>query len=153
LPLAGCDGGVSITWLAGLMAKARPGSQLSVVSTVRHGQGGVQFAEGDASFAYTRPGGALTTFTWPASAAIDRGGASADRTTAASHAGRRDAAKAIDDDATTRWTTGTGQQPGQTLQVDAGAVVRADPLVLDTGADVTDYPRGHSISTSLDGTT
>jgi glucosylceramidase len=30
-------------------------------------------AEGDASFDYTLPGGALATFTWPASTALDNG--------------------------------------------------------------------------------
>ncbi len=45
------------------------------------------------------------------------------------------------------------KQPGQTLQVDLGARTRARPLVLDTGPDVTDYPRGYAVSTSNDGTT
>ncbi len=65
----------------------------------------------------------------------------------------QDAAKAVDDDASTRWTTGTAQQPGQTLQVALGTVSRARLLVLDTGPDLTDYPRGYAVSTSVDGTT
>jgi glucosylceramidase len=67
--------------------------------------------------------------------------------------GGADAANAVDDDASTRWTTGAAQQPGQTLQVDLGGVVAARRLVLDTGPDTSDYPRGYSVSTSVDGTT
>jgi len=55
--------------------------------------------------------------------------------------------------ASTRWTSGAAQQPGQTLQVDLGAVARAGRLVLDTGPDVSDYPRGYALSTSRDGVT
>ena len=115
-------------------------------------------AEGEASFDYTLPGGALATFTWPASTALDNGLRllPADKMTAtATPPGPQDqdAAKAVDDDASTRWTTGTAQQPGQTLQVDLGAVSRARLLVLDTGPDLTDYPRGYAVSTSVDGTT
>jgi glucosylceramidase len=112
-------------------------------------------AEGDASFDYTLPGGALATFTWPASTALDNGLRllPADSMTATATAGGADAAKAVDDDASTRWTTGTAQQPGQTLQVDLGAVAAARRLVLDTGPDTSDYPRGYAVSTSADGVT
>jgi glucosylceramidase len=112
-------------------------------------------AVGDASFDYTLPGGALATFTWPASRALDSRSRllPADTMTATATAGGADAAKAIDDDASTRWTSGAAQQPGQTLQVDLGAVGRAGRLVLDTGPDVSDYPRGYALSTSRDGVT
>jgi glucosylceramidase len=112
-------------------------------------------AEGDASFDYTLPGGALATFTWPASSALGNGLRllPADSMTATATAGGADAAKAVDDDASTRWTTGTAQQPGQTLQVDLGAVAAARRLVLDTGPDTSDYPRGYAVSTSADGVT
>jgi glucosylceramidase len=112
-------------------------------------------AEGDASFDYTLPGGALATFTWPASTALDNGLRllPADSMTATATAGGADAAKAVDDDASTRWTTGTAQQPGQILQVDLGAVAAARRLVLDTGPDTSDYPRGYAVSTSADGVT
>ena len=111
-------------------------------------------AEGDASFDYTLPGGALATFTWPASSSLDNGLRllPADSMTATAPAGGDDAAKAVDDDASTRWTTGTAQQPGQTLLVDLGGVSRARKLVLDTGPDTSDYPRGYAVSTSADGT-
>jgi len=112
-------------------------------------------AEGDASFDYTLPGGALATFTWPASGALDNGLRllPADSMTATATAGGADAGKAVDDDASTRWTTGTAQQPGQILQVDLGAVAAARRLVLDTGPDTSDYPRGYAVSTSTDGVT
>ncbi len=110
-------------------------------------------AEGDASFDYTLPGGALATFTWPASGGLDNGLrlVPADPMTATATVGGADAPKAVDDDASTRWATGTAQQPGQTLQVDLGSVVPVRRLVLDTGPDVSDYPRGYAVSTSTDG--
>jgi glucosylceramidase len=112
-------------------------------------------AEGDASFDYTLPGGALATFVWPASRALDNGLRllPADPMIATPTPDSADAAKAVDDDASTRWTTGAAQQPGQTLQVDLGGVVAARRLVLDTGPDTSDYPRGYAVSTSVDGTT
>ena len=62
------------------------------------------------------------------------------------------AGNAVDDDASTRYSTGTSQAPGQYLQVDLG---RPEPLtrfVLDTGASAGDYPAGYSVAVSLDGT-
>ena len=113
-------------------------------------------AQGDASFDYTLPGGALATFVWPASRALDDGlrllACRAQRSRRRRPSGA-DAANAVDDDAITRWTTGAAQQPGQTLQVDLGSVVAARRLVLDTGPDTSDYPRGYAVSTSVDGTT
>jgi glucosylceramidase len=61
------------------------------------------------------------------------------------------AANAVDDDATTRWTTGAPQAPGQWLQVDLGATERIRRVVLDTGADRGDFPRGYTLQTSRDG--
>jgi glucosylceramidase len=110
-------------------------------------------AEGDASFEYTLPGGALATFVWPSSSALDNGLRllPADPMIATATSGA-DPANAVDDDASTRWTTGAAQQSGQTLQVDLGSTVTARRLVLDTGPDTSDYPRGYSVSTSVDGT-
>jgi glucosylceramidase len=109
-------------------------------------------AQGGASFAYTLPGGALATFTWPASPALDDGRVLLDAhgtTATASPSG--DAGNAVDDDATTRWTTGTGQEPGQYLQVDLGRSQPVRRIVLDTGADAGDFPRGYALFTSADG--
>ena len=115
----------------------------------------VAIAEGNASFDYTLPGGALATFVWPPSRALDNGQRllPVDGTTATATENPADAANAIDDDASTRWTTAAAQAPGQTLQVGLGARTRARSLVLDTGPDVGDYPRGFAVSTSADGTT
>jgi glucosylceramidase len=64
-----------------------------------------------------------------------------------------DAPNAVDDDATTRWTTAAAQTPGQWLQVDLGSTQTIRRVVLDTGADRGDYPRGYELSTSADGST
>jgi glucosylceramidase len=83
--------------------------------------------------------------------------------TATSIPASADAGNAIDDDATTRWTTGAAQQPGQRLQVDLGAQHGVRRVVLDAGAITGeaagwgpgrpsgDYPRGVAVSTSTDG--
>ena len=63
------------------------------------------------------------------------------------------AANAVDDDATTRWTTQAAQTPGQWLQVDLGSTQSIRRVVLDTGADRGDYPRGYTLETSTDGST
>jgi glucosylceramidase len=96
---------------------------------------------------YTLPGGALATFTWKAHGS-DRWSLLDFRGMTASP----DAAATVDDDATTRWTTGAAQQPGQTLTVDLGRVRSFRRVVLDTGADTGDFPRGYALSTSSDGT-
>jgi hypothetical protein len=44
-----------------------------------------------------------------------------------------DAANAVDDDATTRWTTAAAQSAGQWLQVDLGSTHTIRRVVLDTG--------------------
>jgi glucosylceramidase len=98
-------------------------------------------AEGGRSFEYTLPGGALATFTWRG---IDHG-----RELMPAHG---TAAEAFDDDATTRWTTGAAQQPGQTLVADLGRARTVDRVVLDTGVDRGDYPRGYTLAVSRDGT-
>ena len=100
-----------------------------------------------ASFEYTLPGGALATFTWPASRALDdglraarrRSGTHGDRARGDAARGRRRRHHALDH----RRRAGS---PGQTLQVDLGRVQRVRRVVLDTGADVGDYPRGFTLS-------
>jgi glucosylceramidase len=61
------------------------------------------------------------------------------------------AANAVDGDASTRYSTGTGQVPGQYLQVDFGRPIDASQVVFDTGASTGDYPRGYTVTTSTDG--
>jgi glucosylceramidase len=117
--------------------------------------------ENGQSFTYTLPGGALATFTWNGRpggpsrlSALDP---SPWRATA-SPSGPTDpccqgdvAADAVDDDATTRYSTGTGQQPGQYLQVDLGRPEPVRKIVFDTGASTGDYPRGYAVTASSDG--
>lgn len=110
-------------------------------------------AQGAQSFDYTLPGGALATFTWPRSSALNDGLKLLDHRgmTAASPAAPTDTANAVDDDATTRWTTGSGQQPGQYLSLDLGRAQTVRRVVLDAGADVNDFPVGYQVTTSVDG--
>jgi glucosylceramidase len=117
--------------------------------------------EGDQEFGYILPGGALATFTWrgtvPGSYALHQ--VSPEGWTAtANPPGPADpcctgdvAAAAVDGDASTRYSTGTGQAPGQYLQVDFGRAIEARQVVFDTGASTGDYPRGYTITTSADG--
>jgi hypothetical protein len=89
--------------------------------------------EGDQSFAYTLPGGALATFTWggqpPGTAAL-RQISPVGWTATAEPPGPSDpccagdvAANAVDGDASTRYSTGTAQAPGQYVQVDFGSAL------------------------------
>jgi glucosylceramidase len=118
--------------------------------------------EGDQEFTYTLPGGALATFTWrgtiPGSYALRQVNPMG-WTATASPPGPTDpcctgdvAANAVDGDASTRYSTGTGQTPGQYLQVDFGKPVKARQVVFDTGTSTGDYPRGYTVTTSTDGT-
>jgi len=61
------------------------------------------------------------------------------------------AADAVDDDASTRYSSGTGQAPGQYLTVDLGTSRRLRQVVFDTGASTGDYPRGYAVDASVDG--
>ncbi|MBM6399291.1 discoidin domain-containing protein [Phycicoccus sonneratiae] len=109
---------------------------------------------GDRTFEYTLPGGALATFTWPD---VLRSRweqvATPDATATADPAGTapEDAAAAVDGDASTRWTTGAAQVPGQHLDVDLGRVERFDRVALDSGGNLGDQARGWALATSRDG--
>jgi len=108
---------------------------------------------GDRTFEYTLPGGALATFTWPRSRAL---GSALDfvpidgaRATASLGAG---AEYAVDDDASTRWSSEAAQAPGQYLQVDLGGREHFRRVAIDSGGDLGDYARGWQLSVSDDGT-
>ena len=128
--------------------RTRDGSTVLVVHNEHDDPRTFAVAQGGRSFEYTLPGGALATFTW--GARLDDGYEllDAERMTATPAA-----EAAVDDDATTRWTTGAAQAPGQSLQVDLGTTRRISRVVLDTGADRGDFPRGYELSTSRDGVT
>jgi glucosylceramidase len=118
--------------------------------------------EGSQAFTYTLPGGALATFTWrgrvPGDEAlrlVDPAGwtATAEPNGPTNPCCTGDvAANAVDGDASTRYSTGTGQAAGQFLQVGFGAAVPARRIVFDTGTSTGDYPRGYAVTTSRDGT-
>ncbi|HEV7654681.1 MAG TPA: discoidin domain-containing protein [Mycobacteriales bacterium] len=109
-------------------------------------------AVGGRSFDYTLPGGALATFTWP------RGGAPGDHllpatgTTATATPAGEPAQNAVDDDASTRWTTGTAQVPGQQIQLDLGRRETFRRVVLDTGASTGDFARSFTLQAGDDAT-
>ena len=107
---------------------------------------------GGRSFDYTLPGGALATFTWPRSRQLDDGydllpmqGATATAVpTGETPQG------AVDDDASTRWSTDTAQTPGQQLQVDLGDRETFRRVVLDTGVSTGDFARSWTLQVSSD---
>lgn len=108
---------------------------------------------GERQFEYALPGGALATFTWPADRrlrprydAVPLG----DATATAVPAGE-DPAAAVDGDASTRWSSGQAQQPGQHLQVDLGRPVTFRRVALDSGGNLGDFARGWALSVSTDG--
>ncbi len=118
-------------------------------------------AVGNYQFGYTMPGGALATFTWPASTAFDNGLRPVNPTAMVATAlpnGPTDgcclndvATHLADDDATTRWSTGAAQAPGQYVQVDLGKVGPVSRVVLDAGTSSGDYPRSYELHVSNDG--
>ena len=112
-------------------------------------------AVGEQSFEYTLPGGALATFTWPRSSTlrtrldpVSLAGATA----TASPAGEGPAL-AVDGDASTRWSSGTAQEPGQYLQVDLGRARTFRQVAVDSGGNLGDYARSWQLSVSNDGST
>ncbi|MEA2281384.1 MAG: glucosylceramidase [Solirubrobacteraceae bacterium] len=131
----------------------RDGSTALVVHNENDAPRAFAVQEGGESFDYTLPGGALATFTWPASAALADGLKllPADGTTASADPNGADADKAVDDDAATRWSTGSAQAAGQWLKVDLGRERSVRRVVVDTGADTGDFPRGYELATSEDG--
>jgi glucosylceramidase len=108
---------------------------------------------GSRSFEYTLPGGALATFTWPASAGlnddltpVDITGATATATSAGA-----DARLAIDGDASTRWSSGQAQSLGQNITIDLGQAKKFRRVAVDSGGNLGDYARNWQLETSSDG--
>jgi glucosylceramidase len=131
----------------------RDGSTALVVHNENDDPRSFAVAQGGSSFEYTLPGGALATFRWPASRTLEDGRTLLDaHGTTATGSPVADGANAVDDDATTRWTTSAAQEPGQFLRIDLGRSQRVRRVVLDTGADTNDFPRGYALSTGADGT-
>jgi glucosylceramidase len=119
-------------------------------------------AEGRQGFTYTLPGDSLATFVWRDNLAGHhplQQVAPSGWTATASPSGPANpcctgdvAANAVDGDASTRYSTGEGQAPGQYLQADFGAAIPARQIVFDTGVSTGDYPRGYTVQTSTNGT-
>jgi glucosylceramidase len=115
----------------------------------------VAVQQGERRFEYTLPGGALATFTWPAAAALrDRYAAVplTGATATADPAGETPAA-AVDGDASTRWSSGTAQAPGQHLDVDLGRRTAFRRVVVDSGGNLGDFARAWALAVSDDGAT
>ncbi len=120
-------------------------------------------SENGQSFDYTLPGGALATFVWATAPRSDRRSTALDPSdwqATGNPSGPTDpccsgdvVGHAIDDDASTRYSTGASQAPGQYLQVDLGRSERLTSFVVDTGASTGDYPRGYAVTVSRDGVT
>ena len=119
-------------------------------------------SENGQSFNDALPGDSLATFVWasppgppPPVRALSPSGWRATAVPAgqANPCCSGDAASnAVDDDVSTRYSTGTSQAPGQYLQVDLGQTEPLTRFVLDTGASAGDYPAGYSVAVSLNGT-
>ena len=103
-------------------------------------------AVGDRTFEYTLPGGALATFTWPprpiaarpATMPVPLAGRDRDRRPRPGETPQA----AVDGDASTRWSSGTAQAPGQYLQIDLARPTIFDRVAIDSGGNLGDYARG-----------
>jgi glucosylceramidase len=125
--------------------------------------GPLQFAvrEGGQQFTYTLPAQSIVTFTWPgpgpdsgayALRQVAPSGWTATASPSPAAGSGDEAANAADGDASTRYSTQTGQAAGQYLQLDFGREIQARRVVFDTGASLGDYPRGYTAQVSTDGT-
>jgi len=57
----------------------------------------------------------------------------------------------LDGDPNTRWSSGQGQAPGASVQVDLGAASTFNQISLDVGSSTGDYVRSYEVQTSPDG--
>lgn len=110
-------------------------------------------AVGNQYFEYTLPGGALATFTWPAHRALrpKLTEVQVDGATATATSSSGDAALAVDGDASTRWSSGQAQTPGQYLEIDLGSREHVRRVAIDSGDNLGDYARAWTLQTSTDG--
>ncbi|MEV6303194.1 discoidin domain-containing protein [Actinoplanes sp. NPDC051861] len=105
---------------------------------------------GDRQFEYTLPGGALATFVLPRSVDAHPGELTLTGATATADPAGEGAPLAVDGDASTRWSSGAAQAPGQYLQVDLGATRVFRSVAIDSGGNLGDYARGWRLSVSHD---
>ena len=111
------------------------GSTVLVVHNEHDDPRSFAVAEGDRSFDYTLPGGALATFVWPADRSLDGAGTLVDPTTVSVSGNVHPelAPLASDDDAATTWSTTDPQRRGDEVTVDLGSRTRIRDVVLDAG--------------------
>ncbi|MEV4414673.1 discoidin domain-containing protein [Catellatospora sp. NPDC049609] len=131
------------------------GSTVLVVHNENDDPRSFAVAVGDRILDYTLPGGALATFTWPAHPALcsDLRELPLTGATATANPAGENPAAAVDADASTRWSSGQAQSPGQYLQLDLGATRIFRRVAIDSGGNLGDYARGWTLSASDDGTT
>ena len=117
------------------------GSTVLVVHNEHDDPRSFAVAEGDQSFDYSLPGGALATFVWPADRSLDHTGTLVDPTTVSvtSNVHPELAPLASDDDAATTWSTTDPQQRGDEVTVDLGSRTRLRDVVLDAGPSTYGY--------------
>jgi beta-glucosidase len=63
------------------------------------------------------------------------------------------AARMLDGDSATRWSTGTPMVNGQTVTVDMGASHTISQITMDSAGSASDYARGYQVALSANGTT
>ncbi|MGX6608373.1 discoidin domain-containing protein [Micromonosporaceae bacterium Da 78-11] len=107
----------------------------------------------DRTFEYKLPGGALATFTWTSSGPGRFAQVATPGITATADPVGETPQAAVDGDASTRWSSGTAQAPGQSLRVDLARPTVFDRVAIDSGGYLGDYARAWTLSASLDGTT
>ena len=101
---------------------------------------------GDRTFEYTLPGGALATFTWTGRHQSKLDLVPLTGATATDPA-------LVDDDASTRWSSGAAQAPGQFVQVDLGRRKDFRRVAVDSGGYLGDHARHWELTASDDGVT
>ncbi len=114
---------------------------------VQHLLGGIQYAAGASEPSpnptATPPASTPTSTPTDGRTPLNRSGWSA---TASSNAGQT--GNAFDGSASTRWSTGQDQAPGQFFQLDLGASQTFDRLDLTVVDEIFDYPRGYEVYVS-----
>jgi glucosylceramidase len=127
-----------------------------VLFVLNAGNGARRFSATDSghAFGYELPAGAVATFVWPG---VPSGGSppvALDRsrwhvtgsTTPSDPCCTADvAARAIDDNPGTRWSTGWAQAPGHWFTIDLGSRQEVTTIVADAGGSTGDYPRGYAV--------
>jgi glucosylceramidase len=116
---------------------------------------------GDKGFDYTLPGGALASFTWTGQVPGENALRLIDPSTMTASANPPGptnpcctvdvASHLSDDDASNRWSSGTGQEPGLYVQLNLNQQATIKRVVLDAGTSGGDYVRGYALHVSNDG--